>query len=139
RDPMADRGKPPETLSVPGELLLEKPNALRFRFALEKDGHYTITFAAADGEENDRDNLIPYPVKVLNDQPPQVDITRPSADPLPLNAALELEAKASDDFGLVKMRLCLQAKDDAKATKVQPLASKPYRPEKSIEFPDGTC
>jgi hypothetical protein len=138
RDPAAEGGKAPETLSVPGVLLADKPNALRFRFTLEKDGHYTITFAATDGEENDRDNLIPYPVKVLSDQPPQIDITRPSADPLPLNAALEVEGKASDDFGLVKMRLCLQAKDDAKAVKVQPLASKPHRPEKSFQFPDGT-
>ncbi|HTK75691.1 MAG TPA: DUF4175 family protein [Gemmataceae bacterium] len=138
RDPVAERTKPPETLSIPGEILTEKPNALRFRFTLEKDAHYTITFAATDGEENDRDNLTPFLVKVLSDQPPQVDITRPSADPLPLNGALEVEGKASDDFGLTKMRLCLQAKDDAKAGKAQPLAAKPYRPEKSFQFPDGT-
>jgi hypothetical protein len=138
RAPSAERGKVPEVLSVAGELVPEKPNALRFRFTLEKDGQYTITFAASDGEENDRDNLIPYPVKVLSDQPPQIDITRPSADPLPLDGALEVEGKASDDFGLVKMRLGLQAKDDAKGEKAQPLAAKPYRPEKSFQFPDGT-
>lgn len=138
RQPIAERGKAPEVLSIPGEQVPEKPNALRFRFTLEKDGHYTITFAATDGEENDRDNLIPYPVKVLSDQPPQIDITRPSADPLPLNAPLEVEGKASDDFGLVKMRLCLQYKDDAKAEKSQPLAAKLYRPEKSFQFPDST-
>src|SRR5262245_34337656 len=44
RDPAAQPGKTPEVLSVPGELVPEKPNALRFRITLEKDGHYTITF-----------------------------------------------------------------------------------------------
>ncbi len=125
--------QPPVTL--PAERVPEQPNALRFRFVLERDGQYAIRFRSAEGDENS--GQYKYKVTVLTDHAPQVEVTHPSPDTLPVNGNLAVEGKASDDFGITAMRLALQLKDgpDAPAT---PLAPKPYRPGKSFQFDDGT-
>src|SRR5438093_10011398 len=128
--------QPPSPHVVPGALVPEQPNALRFRLVLDQDGKYTIHFETAEGEKNE--NPIPYTVQVLSDYAPQVDVTRPAPDTLPVNGTLQVEGKASDDFGITKMRLCLQVKDKAEAEKATRLADKPYRPEKAFKFDDGT-
>jgi hypothetical protein len=129
-NPLADR--PP----LAAELLKDQPNSLRFRFVMEQDGKYKIAFQSAEGEKNQ--DPIPYTVRVLSDYAPQVEVTHPAPDTLPVNGTLQVEGKASDDFGITKMRLHLQVKDGPDAAKATPLAPKPYRPEKSFQFDDGT-
>src|SRR5206468_1909958 len=93
-------------------------------------------FHTVEGEKNNEPPK--YDVRVLSDYAPQVDVTKPALDTLPVNGTLQVEGKASDDFGITKMRLCLQVKDSAEAEKATRLADKPYRPEKSFQFDDGT-
>lgn len=113
---------------VPGE-----PNSLRFRFVLQDDAKYTIGFRTTDGELSE--GSVPYTIKVLSDHAPQVEITRPTPDTIPVNGKLEVEGKASDDFGVTAMRLCMQVADPMQPRALQ---SKSYRPGKSFKFADGT-
>lgn len=109
-----------------------EPSALRFKFVLTEDARYTITFHSAEGEQND--GSFRYTIKVLSDHPPQVEVTHPAPDTLPVNGTLQVEGKASDDFGITAMRLCLQLPGEPPTA----LAPKPYRPEKVFKFADDT-
>ncbi|MFO0810503.1 MAG: hypothetical protein U0746_17900 [Gemmataceae bacterium] len=112
------------------------PNAMRFAFDLEQDTKYRIHFKSVEGETNE--DPLPYTIKVLSDFAPQVDITRPAADPLPINGALQIAGKASDDFGLTAMRLAMQLRKSIADEKPATLQSKKYRDGKSFRFADGT-
>src|SRR5262249_39787790 len=80
-------------LPLTGQLLPGQPNALRFRFVLEQDGKYTIHFHTAEGEKNTEPQQ--YGIRVLSDYAPQVDVTKPAPDTLPVNGTLQVEGKAS--------------------------------------------
>ncbi|HEY1376596.1 MAG TPA: DUF4175 family protein, partial [Gemmataceae bacterium] len=126
----ADQVVPPPLVA---ERVPDQPAALRFRFVLTEDARYTIKFHSAEGESNGEP--IPYTIKVLIDQPPRVEVTHPAPDTLPVNGTIDVEGKASDDYGIVAMRLCLQLPDAEKPTA---LAPKPYRPGKVFKFADDT-
>ena len=128
----ASRTKP----SIAGELVADQPNALRFRFTMEHDGKYRIHFRSLEGDENQ--DPIPYTIKVLSDHPPQVEITRAAADGLAINGTLSVEGKASDDFGITKMRLCGRFFENDKDEQPKNLIEKPFRDGKSFRFEDGT-
>jgi collagen type III alpha len=129
--PIRDGQKTPAPITA--EVVPGQPTALRFRFVLEEDAKYTISFASVEGEKNE--DPIPYTIKVLSDHAPQVEVTQPAPDALPVNGTLSLEGKASDDFGITIMRLCLQLADGEQPTA---LAPKPYRPGKVFKFADDT-
>jgi hypothetical protein len=118
---------------IPAEAVPDQPMALRFRFILDEDAKYTIKFWSAEGEDNGEP--IPYTIKVLTDHPPQVEVTQPAPDTLPVNGTIAVEGKAADDYGITKMRLCLRLPDAQRPTD---LAPKPYRPGKVFKFADDT-
>jgi hypothetical protein len=104
------------------------PQALRFRFPLEKDGTYRIWFTSVEEERNT--DPMPYTIKVVPDRAPEVQLTAPGKDiELPANGILRLEGSASDDFGLA--RLTLKLLTDAEQ-------SKPYREGKSFRLDNGS-
>jgi collagen type III alpha len=111
----------------------DQPAAMRFQFVLTDDAKYTIKFHSVEDESNGEP--IPYTIKVLSDHAPQVEVTHPAPDALPVNGTIAIEGKASDDYGLTAMRLCVQLIAGDKPTL---LAPKPYRLGKSFKFDDGT-
>src|SRR5262249_49377743 len=116
---------------IGAELLPEQPDALRFRFVLEKDGAYRIRFSSTEEEENS--NPMPYRIRVLTDQRPQVELTNPGKNiTLPANGVLRLEGLATDDIGLTGLTLRMRLKG---SIALQP---KPYREGKSFKLVDGT-
>jgi hypothetical protein len=99
-----------ERKSVPAQLVKDDPQALVFRFALEKSGHYGIRFTSADGE-NYTDSMH-YALTVIEDRAPHVKLTKPGMDTtLPANGMLQLEGDANDDVGVRAMTLRLQVVD----------------------------
>jgi hypothetical protein len=116
---------------MPGELVAEDPQALRFQLMLEKDGKYRIRFTSVEGETNL--DPMPYSIQVKADEPPRVVITKPGQDiGLPANGLLHVEGSASDDIGIAS--LILRLKMDQGLT----LQPKPYRGGK-VRLPDGGC
>ena len=67
-------------------------------------------FWSAEDETNGEP--IPYMIKVLGDHAPQVEVTHPAPDSMSVNGTITVEGKASDDFGITAMRLCLQLAED---------------------------
>lgn len=115
----------------PGELVPEDPQALRFRLRLEHDAHYRIWFRSVDGERNT--DPMAYPIRVLQDRPPQLEVTKPGQDTqLPVNGVLNLEGSASDDFGLVRLDLRMKIEN---GPALQP---KPYRKGEALRRGDGS-
>ena len=126
----------PEQPSIPAELLAEQPNALRFVFTMEHSGRYRIHFQSIEGDENQ--DPIPYLIRVLTDHPPQIAISRSAPDGLAINGSFLLEGKASDDFGLTKLRLCGRLLESATDKQPLPLIDRPFRDGKSFRFDNGT-
>jgi hypothetical protein len=118
---------------LPAESVPDQPASVRFRFVMEDDATYKIRFQSTDGERNE--DPIPYTIKVLSDLAPQVEITRPAPDTLPLNGTISVEGQATDDYGITAMRLCLQVADGRQPVA---LAPKEYRPGKVFKFADDT-
>jgi hypothetical protein len=117
-------------LPLTGELIPGKPNAVQFKFTLERDGQYQISFSSTDGDSSAAS--IPYSIKALIDHPPKVVLTKPSQDiTLPANGLLQLEGNANDDLGVESMTLRMQV---AGGPLLQP---KPYRGGKSFKLADG--
>src|SRR5262249_42844675 len=115
--------------SYAGETVPGDPNALQFRFVLDRDGQYRIAFTSTEGETNLPH--VPYPIKVWLDRPPEVVLKKPGQDiTLPANGLLQLESSSSDDLGVERMTLRMQVDG-------QPLQPKPYREGKSFKLPDG--
>ncbi len=113
------------------KILADDPQVFQSRFTLEKSGHFRVQFTSAEGEENaDRAT---HPIEVAVDGAPQVALTKPGKDvSLPANGVLELEGLAEDDFGVKQLVLRLKLLDGAM------LQAKPYRPDTSLQFEDGT-
>jgi hypothetical protein len=74
------------------------------RFAVQKDGSYRI-FVTDDKGYSNRDP-VPHSIKALLDQPPLVKVVEPGKDTtVPLDGALKLAVRASDDFGVASVKL----------------------------------
>src|SRR5262249_11535 len=122
--------------TIAGELIPDQPDALRFRFVVDRDATYTIHFTSLESEEN---KPLPYTIKALRDMPPEVEFTKPLEllEPkpkdlqLPANGMLRLEGKAVDDYGLTKMTLRMKMEDGAI------VAPKTYRDEKAFKLETG--
>jgi hypothetical protein len=126
---------PPGQQTVSGKALPDRPDALRFDFLLGTPGSYRLTFNAADGERSP--DSLPFGIKVDEDFPPTVEITRPEPDDvmLPANGLLSVDGAAGDDFGLDKMTLKLKLAAPAERA----LADIPYLGGKSFRRDaDGT-
>jgi hypothetical protein len=116
--------------SVPGELIGDDPQAIRFRFALEDEGKYRVSFTAQDGESNT--DPMPYNIEVIPDHAPQVKLTKPETGAeLPANAVLQIEGAASDDIGVQSFVLRMKVRDGVT------LQAKPYRGGKDFRLKDG--
>jgi hypothetical protein len=99
-----------ERKSIPAQPVKEDPQALLFRFPLEKSGHYGIRFTSADGE-NYSDSMH-YSLTVTADEAPHVKLTKPGIDvTLPANGMLQLEGDANDDVGVKAITLRMQVVD----------------------------
>src|SRR5262249_59486353 len=94
-------------------------------------GSYRICFKSVEGERNT--DPMAYSIRVLQDRAPQVELTKPGEDvQLPANGILRLEGSASDDFGLVGLKLRLRIEN---GPALQP---KPYRKGESLRRGDGS-
>jgi hypothetical protein len=117
--------------TLTGERVDRDAQALRFKFVLDQDGQYRISFTSADGDSNVESAA--YTISVVRDYPPRVELTKPGQDvALPANGLLQLEGSASDDVGVKSMTLRMRVVDGAA------LKSKPYRPEKEFKLADGS-
>ncbi len=113
-----------------GEPIAGDPHALKFRFTIERDGEYRISFTSTEGEASPES--LPYTITALRDYPPTVELKKPGKDiSLPVNGLLELEGFASDDNGVAGMTLRLKVVEGAV------LQAKPYRAGKSFRLQDG--
>jgi collagen type III alpha len=116
---------------INAELVADDPQALRFHLRLEKDGNYRIWFRSVDGERNN--DPMPYTIRVLQDHPPQIELTKPGEDvQLPANGVLRLEGTASDDFGIAHLDLRMKLEN---GPALQP---KPYRKGQALRRGDGS-
>ncbi|MFO0876693.1 MAG: hypothetical protein U0840_04915 [Gemmataceae bacterium] len=89
------------------ELMPDDPQALRFKFTLERPGKYRIRFTSSDGEMFL--DPVSHDVVILPDHVPQVALTQPGKDvELPAQGHLELVGEASDDNGIAAMALRVQ-------------------------------
>lgn len=116
---------------IAGVIPPDLPEALRFRFLLDRDGAYRIHFTSEE-EETNKDPM-PYTIQVQHDMKPRVEITEPGERiELPINGTLQVKGQAVDDLGLTAMALRLRVKDGPV------LQAKPYRPDKSFQLADGS-
>jgi hypothetical protein len=119
-----------EAKSLAGERLAEDGRAFRVRLVLDEPGQYRVVFTSQDGETYADPKL--YPVVVIADQPPKVELTKPGQDVrLPANAVLQLEGQASDDVGVKSLTLRARLVGGAK------LKAKPYRADDKLRLPGG--
>lgn len=110
------------------------PAALSFEFTLEKSGTFRVLFDAADGTRNIDRN--PYPIDVLEDGPPYVEIVKPGKDvEAPPNGTVLVDGLAIDDFGITELVLRLKALDGSGPRTLAPI---PFVPKKPLRFDDGT-
>jgi len=109
--------------TIRAEVRADDPAALRFSMVLDKPGKYRIRFVSIEGEAYI--DTAPFDVVVIQDQPPQVELTRPGKNvELPLNGHLELEGVATDDIGVAALNLRMQV------VKGSQLKAKPYLADK---------
>jgi hypothetical protein len=118
-----------ERSDVHVERVPEDSQAFRVRFDLKTNGNYRLGFISADGESF-TDSY--HEVKVIPDNPPQVEITKPAEEEvrLPADGILQIEGKATDDIGVASV--VLQAK--VGGAKLKP---RPYRPDDKMRLEDG--
>jgi hypothetical protein len=117
--------------AVSGELVKDNDRALRFKLVLDQDGQYRISFTSIEGESNS--DPAGYTITVIRDFPPHVELTKPGADTsLPANGLLELEGRATDDFGITGFTLRMRVVDGPA------LRPKPYRPGKDFKLVNGS-
>jgi hypothetical protein len=74
------------------------------QFGIQKDGSYRIFVTDEQGYTN-RDP-VPHGIKATLDQPPLVKVVEPDKDTtVPLDGALKLVIRASDDFGVASVNI----------------------------------
>jgi hypothetical protein len=116
-----------------GEVLKDDPKSVRYQFLLTEPGTYRLLFTSAEGEPNS--DRFAYHLEVLDDRAPVVQLTVPGKDvTLPANGTLNLEGKADDDHGIKSLSLQMRV---LKGESQPELASKEYRPGKSLELKGG--
>ena len=117
-----------EPTTRPAEILNNQPDTMRFRLALLESGSYRVGFVSADDEPSEP--TAPYPIKVIEDQPPTVIIDRPTEDTVlvPLNGRLELDASFSDDFGLGQITLRLRGMDNGEGYDLKAIKHRNHEP-----------
>jgi hypothetical protein len=116
---------------IRAELVPDDPLAMRFHLRLESDGNYRIWFRSVEGERNN--DPMPYTIRVLQDHPPQVELTKPGEDiQLPANGVLRLQGTASDDFGIARLDLRMKIENGPA------LLAKPYRKAETLRRGDGS-
>jgi hypothetical protein len=117
-----------------GERVAGDAQALRFRFVLDRDGHYRVRFTAPDGESYV--DVVRYEIHVLLDRPPQVKLTEPGKNvELPANGRLKLKGEASDDHGVEALTLRMQVVGGPK--RGQKLRAQPYLSPEKMRLPGG--
>ena len=120
---------------IPGEVVGDARDAVRFRLTLAENGSYRLSFIATTGEQNA--DSPPYPIRVISDQPPTVTITAPADEQvvLPANGRLAVDGIVGDDFGIDSVTLRLRLADGGGRV----LQPKPYQDGKSLRRDtDGT-
>jgi hypothetical protein len=116
--------------SLVGERLAEDGRAFRVRLVLDEPGRYRVLFTSQDGETYADPKQ--YPVVMLADQSPKVELTKPGQDVrLPANGVLQLEGQATDDIGVKSLTLKAQLAGGPK------LKAKPYRSDDKLRLPGG--
>jgi hypothetical protein len=116
--------------SVRGEGDAKDPQAFLVRFVLDEEGRYRLLFTSTEGETYS--DPVSYPVTVIPDQPPVVELTKPGKDVrLPVNALLHLEGKANDDIGVRSLTLRMRVLGGDK------LRDRPYRSDEQLRLADG--
>jgi hypothetical protein len=116
----AERGTDARTLTV--------------RFTPEEGGFYRLRFVSTEDETYA--DPVPYPLVVLVDQAPVVELTRPAeADVVAADGWLHLEGRAVDDFGVRSLTLKMRIVGGPD------LRERPYRPvdgsDDPFALPDG--
>ncbi|HLW67220.1 MAG TPA: hypothetical protein VKS79_18040 [Gemmataceae bacterium] len=128
----------PATGPIKAALVPGEPDALQFKFIVNKETKYRIYFSSVEGESN-KDPL-PYTIKALRDMPPEVNFTKPlellEPEPKcqlqrPANGMLRLEGTTQDDYGLTKITLRMKLKD---GTVLEP---KTFHQEKDFKLETG--
>ncbi|HWG44395.1 MAG TPA: DUF4175 family protein [Gemmataceae bacterium] len=115
---------------VPGEVTAEEPQTLFVRFVLNEEGKYRLNFTSTESEAYS--DPVSYPVVVIPDKPPTVELTKPGQDiRLPTDALLHLEGRASDDFGVKSLLLRMQIVGGGK------LQGQPYRSDDKLRLAGG--
>ena len=81
---------------------------LTANLVVAKDGSYRVALNDVDGLSNAGDTE--YFIRMLNDRPPEVRITRPAGDKQvsPLEE-VEIEARADDDYGVRSLELVIKS------------------------------
>ena len=116
--------------TVSGQVAADDPQSLFVRFVLDEEGKYRLHFTSTDSEAYS--DPISYPVVVIPDKPPTVELTKPSQDiRLPADAILHVEGKAGDDLGVKSLVLRMQVVGGEK------LQGQPYRAEDKLRLADG--
>jgi collagen type III alpha len=116
--------------SLAGERQADDARAFRVRLVLDEPGQYRVLFTSQDGETYADPKL--YPVVVITDQPPKVELTKPGQDVrLAANGVLQLEGQATDDVGVKSVTLRAQLVGGPK------LKAKPYRSDDKLRLPGG--
>lgn len=118
--------------SVPAAAVSGDREAMQFKFVLDQDGQYRITFTSEEGESNS--DALAYSIQVVRDNAPQVVIVKPveKQTPLPANGLLQVEGSASDDIGVKDITLRMQMIDGGPV-----LQPKVYGGGKSFKLPVG--
>jgi hypothetical protein len=111
-----------------GKVPADKPDSVQFQFTLTTAGTYRVSFTSAEGERSSESS---FPIKVIEDQKPTVEIVKPEEAEvtIPANGQLAVDGTAGDDFGIAKLTLRMRL------TEPEPraLAAKPYLEGKSFK------
>jgi len=115
---------------IRGEVAADDPRTLFVRFVLNEEGKYRLYFTSTESEAYS--DPVSYPVTVIPDKPPTVELTKPSqVIRLPADALLHLEGKAGDDIGVKSLTLRMQVVGGDK------LQGQPYRSDDKLRLADG--
>lgn len=103
-------------------------------FEVQKDGQYTFAVKDVDGQA--LASTVPFFVRALKDQPPQVEVKTPRIDIVthPLGQ-VTVEGEAGDDFGVESVEFIYQVASETGSPEVRVPAR--FRPAGGPDNPDG--
>ena len=103
----------------------EAPTVLSVGLKIVEDNSYRVALADADGLDSAGETE--YFIRVLEDRPPEVHVTRPAGDRAVTRLQeVEIEAQADDDYGIDRLELVYSVRggeDKAVALAVPPRAT----------------